>query len=245
MKNQYFGDINDYRKYGLLRAILDSTQLQILVAWMLTPDDGSSDGKHTTYLEVPEQWRHYDVELFDGLKALVNDEYPRDVDLIEKTDLLPNATYHSYIVQDLDHDREEWFRSLQRSVANSEIVFLDPDNGLEVKSKPYGRRNSCKYIYWKEVQAIWKTGNSMLIYQHFPRKKRSQFIQQILESLHTNTPGSVVEAFSTANVAFLLALQSRHHCHYEPITMAVQERWGSQIVPWSNADTRQSVAADS
>ena len=33
MKDQYFGDINDYRKYGLLRPIIASS------GWMLTPDD--------------------------------------------------------------------------------------------------------------------------------------------------------------------------------------------------------------
>ena len=36
MKDQYFGDINDYRKYGLLRVITASSGLQLLVAWMLS-----------------------------------------------------------------------------------------------------------------------------------------------------------------------------------------------------------------
>jgi len=31
MKDQYFGDINDYRKYGLLRAIVRSSELRIMV----------------------------------------------------------------------------------------------------------------------------------------------------------------------------------------------------------------------
>ena len=46
MKDQYFGDINDYRNFGLLRAILRASQLRLLIAWMLTPNDGSTDGKH-------------------------------------------------------------------------------------------------------------------------------------------------------------------------------------------------------
>ena len=45
MKDQYFGDINDYRKYGLLRAVVCTSGLRLMVAWMLTPDDGSTDGK--------------------------------------------------------------------------------------------------------------------------------------------------------------------------------------------------------
>ena len=53
MKNQYFGDINDYQKYGLLRTISRDTGLRLAVCWMLTPDDGRSDGKKTGYVDRP------------------------------------------------------------------------------------------------------------------------------------------------------------------------------------------------
>ena len=43
MKNQYFGDIGDYGKYGLLR-FLGERGLSIAVNWYLTPDDVSNDG---------------------------------------------------------------------------------------------------------------------------------------------------------------------------------------------------------
>ena len=50
MKDQYFGDINDYRKYGLLRAITASSGLRLLVVWMLTPDEGSTPPPRTVSL---------------------------------------------------------------------------------------------------------------------------------------------------------------------------------------------------
>ena len=53
MKNQYFGDINDYRKYGLIRALQAEAQLRALVAWMLTPNDGRRDGGLRSYLREP------------------------------------------------------------------------------------------------------------------------------------------------------------------------------------------------
>src|SRR5687767_11372479 len=34
--NQYFGDINDYFKYGMLRAF--GRELSVAVIWMMTPD---------------------------------------------------------------------------------------------------------------------------------------------------------------------------------------------------------------
>jgi hypothetical protein len=39
VKNRYFGDINDYRKYGLLRALTNYGEIKTAVCWMLTTDD--------------------------------------------------------------------------------------------------------------------------------------------------------------------------------------------------------------
>jgi hypothetical protein len=47
MKNQYFGDVNDYRKYGLLRSLTAGGRITTTVCWMLTPDDGRPDGRLT------------------------------------------------------------------------------------------------------------------------------------------------------------------------------------------------------
>lgn len=46
---------------------------------------------------------------------------------------------------------------------------------LEVKSKPYGRKNSSKYLYWREVEALWPLGKSLLIFQYFYSRKAVQF----------------------------------------------------------------------
>ena len=66
VKDQYFGDVNDYRKYGLLRA-LGHAGFQTLVVWMLTPNDRRSDGLFTDYLDKPSHWKRYDEELYDAL----------------------------------------------------------------------------------------------------------------------------------------------------------------------------------
>lgn len=49
MKNQYFGDIGDYGKYGLLRH-LAGQGLSISVNWYLTPKDTTNDGSIRGYL---------------------------------------------------------------------------------------------------------------------------------------------------------------------------------------------------
>jgi hypothetical protein len=60
MKNQYFGDVNDYRKYGLIRLLTGRGEISTAVCWMLTPDDDRTDGKFTDYLGSPEKWRRSD-----------------------------------------------------------------------------------------------------------------------------------------------------------------------------------------
>ncbi len=242
MKDQYFGDINDYRKYGLLRAIARTSERRLLVAWMLTPDDGSMDGKFISYLENQGKWSRHDSVLFRELKNLLVHGQKRRVSLIENTDILPNTEYFSSYVPDTASGREQWFSSLAERAQECEFVFLDPDNGLEVKSKAYGRTNSSKFLYWREVEALWASGKSLLIYQHFIREKRFNFIQRMLEALRGATPSSFVEAFSTPHVVFLLALQSEHQEFHEAIVSSVQENWRGQIRHWELTRAQQSAS---
>ena len=229
MKNQYLGDINDYLKYGLLRAIIGASGLRTLVAWMLTPDGPGTDGRFVSYLENSAKWARHDPDLFTHLKEMLAQGAPRRVGLLERSSLLPGAKYCSAIVPDSAKDRSTWFQSLLEQSQGRELVFLDPDNGLEVKSRPYGRKNSSKYLFWREVEALWASGKSLLIYQHFTREKRTHFIVRKSEELSHAAPNSLLEAFATPRVVFFMALQPTHERFHSAIVKAVQRRWSGQI----------------
>lgn len=227
MKNQYFGDIHDFRKYGLLRVVIRASGLRFLIAWMLTPDDASTNGNLISYLEHPGKWSRYDPVLFRAMKKLLTRRGYRRVGLIENTGLLPKAKYFSNPVPDSASHRNVWLSLLAHRAQKSDLVFLD--TGLEIKSRPYGTKGSSRFVYWREVETLWAAGKSLLIYQHFTREKRSNFIQRLLDALGNATPGSLVEAFSTSQVVFLMALQSKHRKFYSSIIDTVQENWGDQI----------------
>ncbi|MFK5894123.1 MAG: hypothetical protein QM504_12950 [Pseudomonadota bacterium] len=233
MKNQYFGDINDYKKFGLLRSISSAYNINTLIAWMLTPNDGSTDGKFTEYLNEPTKWNNYDPILYQELVSLLNDNDTRRVSLIENSNVLSNTQYYSNYVTDSANDRDAWLASLLEQSNKSDLVFLDPDNGLEISSIGYGRSKSSKYLFWKEVSALWAAGKSVLIYQHFIREKREVFIRRMLDALSQKTEGSLVEAFSTSNVVFLMALQPHHQAFHKPLIQAVQASWKDQIKVFS------------
>ena len=229
MKNQYFGDINDYRKYGLLRALQSTWDGSLMVAWMLTPDDGGQDGGFRSYLKAPETWAKYDPKLFTGLADLLRSASQPSVSLIERSALLPRAQYHSAVVPDGRLERDAWRDDLLRKASGFDLVFLDPDNGIEVPSKPVGRKHSSKYVTWQEIQALWEAGCSLLIYQHFRREAREAFIRRLASELRERTGAGFAEAFLTPHVLFLLATQDRHLERLGSVVEVLSNCWRGQI----------------
>ncbi len=228
MKNQYFGDVNDYLKYGLLRAIQSEGHGTLLVAWMLTPDDDRRDGSRRSYLEQPGKWSKYDPALFSGLKGLLVGSPQLSVALIEQSGLIPRASYFSTTVRDERRERHEWGEQLLRVAAGIDLVFVDPDNGLEVPSKPVGRRDSSKYVAWKEIEALFGSGCSVLIYQHFPHEDRGKFASRLGAMLRART-GAFVTALATSHVIYLMAVQKRHIENVRSAFDRIEVSWGGEL----------------
>jgi hypothetical protein len=238
MKNQYFGDINDYRKYGLLRALQRNGNGKLLVAWMLTHDDGGRDGSLRAYLDRPEIWAKYDPELFAGLAHLLGSATQPSVSLIEATSLLPRASYHSAVVPDDRRGRDLWREGLLCAASGTDLVFVDPDNGIEVTSKPVGRKDSAKYVTWSEIEALWNLRCSILIYQHFRREPREPFASRMAWELRDHSGAPWVEALRTPHVLFLLAAQERHEAQLREALALVHRRWSGQIEPMGLSQNR-------
>lgn len=226
MKHQYFGDVNDYRKYGILRA-LTKEGLQILVCWMLTENDERSDGKFIQYLNDPNRWRAYDPELYDALKEEVITR--RDVACVKERNLIRHASFVDAILDGTPTTRRSWLVELRQKRTNTNLVFFDPDNGIEVPSIPKTRRNSRKYVYWKELEETWQSGVSLLVYQHFRREKRDRFIARLGDEFRARLGITEVYAIRTANVVFFLAPQQQHADLLVQRAHSVAARWQGQI----------------
>jgi hypothetical protein len=229
VKNQYFGDINDYRKYGLLRLLSAGGEITIAVCWMLTTDDARTDGRLIKYLEQPEKWRSFDKVLFDHLRELVLGQNLRDVRGMETAAILPSSRFAPGLLPDDAEGRAKYFETFMDIARDCDLIFFDPDNGIEVKSKRYGRKGSSKYVYWQELIEYFSAGHSLLVYQHFPRVKREWFIETKARELARETAAREVYSFRTPNVLFLLAPQDRHRQFFLERSRQVVEVWGSQI----------------
>jgi hypothetical protein len=223
MKNQYFGDVNDYRKYGLLRLLSGEGGIRMGVCWMLTPDDEGPDGKKTHYLDDSKRtkWRAFDPQLYDVLRTKVKghetEPQSRDVKHFDES-LLPNSVAWGQVLNDSASDRESYFDGMwsKFSAEGVQLVFFDPDDGLAnigTAKTPMkkGHKNSAKKIFKDEVETTFRNGFSALLYQHFVRKERKQFTGDLARNLKALLGAPAAFSFSTPHVLFLLLPHPDHH----------------------------------
>ncbi len=99
MKNQYFGDINDYKKYGLLRILSGDGKIRTAICWMLTETDISTDGQFIDHLQKPVKWRSFDPLLFDKLKRCMETLGNWDVHWVETMNIITSAVFYRELMQ--------------------------------------------------------------------------------------------------------------------------------------------------
>lgn len=115
--------------------------------------------------------------------------------LIEESEILPNGTaFFSEPLPDLTGpphkrlpERTAWFTRAQEAVRGCELVFLDPDNGLEVRSVGPSSRLSGKYATVAEIDSLLSAGAGIIFYQHCDRSpwsiQRTRILNQIVSGV--------------------------------------------------------------
>ena len=240
MKDQYVGDINDYRKYAILRALAGDGATRVGVCWMRTPPDGRSDGRMIEYLAKPQEWRSFDPPLFDLLRSAAGAPDGRRLALIEESGAIPGATYYDDMVPSGVAPRAAYFTGAMRALAGCDLVFFDPDNGLDVPSVGPARRDAPKFVYLAEIAAAYAAGHSMIFYQHFPRVARDAFIAQVSARLRHGMPDAQQWVFRTAHVAFFLLARPEHTAVITARIIAGAERWTDRFITVSKLSADDS-----
>jgi hypothetical protein len=229
MKDQYFGDINDYLKYGLLRTFRHDAKLSMMLCWMLTPSDGRTDGSRIKYLSQPKIWSSFDSRLFEFLSKTVILNNKRCIAEIENSGLLENTKFFSKLVPTNSEDRRNYFQKLFQQSQDVDIIFFDPDNGIEVPSKPSNRKDSEKFLYWLEIQEAYRRNHSLLIYQHFPRENRETYTNRMSAKIFEKCEAEALYSFRTHSVVYFLVLQKQHVESIESVIHHVASVWQDQL----------------
>ena len=180
MQDRYAGDIGDFGKFGLLKALL-SEGFSLGVNWYKAdPPESERDRDTGTFLH--EDGKHkinpkYFVcdEPLAGALREISESDVRSIARLEQAALLnPGKTVYYHEVISVA-GRYQWHNNALETLAPCEIVFLDPDNGLSVKSVGKGSAKSVKYVWDEELSDYLKRGQSVVLYNHRPRKKPETF----------------------------------------------------------------------
>jgi len=193
---------------------------------MATPDDGGADGRRRKYLEQATKYRDIDGFLFDRLGRLLDLPNPGMM-AIERSGIIEGADFYSEMLEDSRGARESYFSGLDDFAPSNSLVFFDPDNGLEIKSVPKGRKNCSKFLFLDELQASAGEGRTIIVYQHFGRVQRDPYTEVQLDRIKSVLPGRRLFALAGSHIAFLVAATPAHASALRQAADQLSDRWST------------------
>ncbi|NQU09125.1 MAG: hypothetical protein HQ583_11205 [Candidatus Abyssubacteria bacterium] len=175
MKLQYLGDSKDSFKWHYHDYLAQELGFPLLnIAFMMTPDDGSNDGKSDPSLFPAGR------EIIKFCKIL---RKKRSIDEIRR---LPKVTGAKYEIK--FHNNEDEFKNQNRehyfsgfsAEKDHQLVFLDPDTGFEPKEP---NETHVLYSDIKSILGQISYGSVISVFQHFRRKKFEEDFAEIKKGL--------------------------------------------------------------
>lgn len=204
MKDQYAGDVGDYVKLALLRALFFDRRLA--VNWFRTANDAhGNDGRFIAYLEQQNagKWRKFDPELYDYLQSMVA-KGERSIAAIQRALEGPGREFYDRMI-DRPSARSVWFTLFNGWLTIDDALFLDPDNGIgSEQSLP-----TLKLVTGDEIEFLLGRVNTLMIYHHQTRAKGGHIeeIRRIGSQLapeHSHRSVCAIRAGSGSARAFFL-----------------------------------------
>ena len=127
--------------------------------------------------------------------------------------------------------RKTWHNAALNLLRGTDVVFVDPDNGILVPSAE-GTRRENKFVRTEELEAYYRDGSSVIYYQHKARRPDAFYSEQhayILRKINLNESNGLALKFRTASQRYyFFIMQPRHR---ETINDAVRRMLASE---WGN-----------
>ena len=228
MQDNYVGDIGDYGKYGMLREVC-AEKLSLAVNWYkVVPRKvgKQDDGKYTNYLSNPNLYRDYDPELFDSLSKIVNKEKDRHIERIEAENIF-RAKFYS---EPITSNRTNWHNAALIQTIDSDVVFLDPDNGLETANMYKKGIISEKHVKWQELKDYYTRGQNVILYQHRPQMAKKEMCIDGIISFQKKflmaDRVKLLEFPKYTNRFYFMFLHDKFASSFENVCKNVIETWG-------------------
>ncbi len=195
MRHNYTGDEGDFTKYALLRTLSGGGRERVLaVNWYLTVHaEKNAHGNMRRHLETPDKWAMLDQDLLTRFVQVFSrvQREARHVGLLEDAQMVGPLTrfFHEPLptgelpTADRMAAREAWHARALAATAGADIVFLDPDNGVEVASRGPRSKWRCKYATYAEIGDYLDRGQAVVCYQHERRVAWSALVPGLADEM--------------------------------------------------------------
>ncbi|MBU0501150.1 MAG: hypothetical protein KJ558_03735 [Gammaproteobacteria bacterium] len=200
MKLQYLGDSKDSFKWDYHDYLTNSLGFELLnILLMMTPDDNTTEGN------TKPDWFPARMEIIKFCKELRTE---RDLSIIKSLPTKTGASYKinlhnpgNYISR---NDRNSYFHGLSNHC--DQIVFLDPDNGLEPEKK-YNEKH-LRYLEISSMLDQISNDSVISVFQHFRRIKFTNDFASIKERLLSVVPSVDVTGVFWHQLMFVVISKS-------------------------------------
>lgn len=226
MQDKYAGHVGDFGKFIFLKHLAGLAGGSGLgVSWYRTtrPERSSNDGRHVLYLDetyaAARLFEACDPELYRRLGMLV--KHQRSIAALEKSGVLPSSTrYHDapipYSGKGLAArlaDRDAWFKNSCAALRGTDIIFLDPDNGIQPRGARKTEPRAVKYAFVDELRGYFQQCGILIIYHHRDRSPAPAYAAKFLHARDGVDPKARIRVlrfkrFSVRDYVFLYRASS-------------------------------------
>jgi hypothetical protein len=220
MQTQYSGSVGDFGKFALLRHLMQGRRLA--VCWYLTGDidQTTNQDRYFEYLTRPHAFRHLAPELYDQLVEFLRNRHGLADPLaaLQTSGVLRDAIFIRREVPKKASSRLLWAEGLANLVTGANLVFLNPDNGIE------GRRLTKRHVALAEIAALRQKDRALIIGHHQSgRRAEVKYLADQMKSLGCD----IVEIVRLRLVTSCLYVIVDHDRTMTELAATFVRRWGS------------------
>ncbi|MGB0768360.1 MAG: hypothetical protein ACPGYV_11705 [Phycisphaeraceae bacterium] len=187
MQHRYVPDLGDFSKFAVIDALSASGADRTALIWYLVNphevnEAHNNDGKHTAYLRDDRQgFSECHPRLYQRFRD-IDATGEKHVGVYARRAILPNV---AYFPEPLSYDgraatereayRAGWLERAMQIATRSDVVVLDPDNGLMPERITPRSKSAIKYASLDECAAFYGRGlRTLVVYQHAHRTGSAQ-----------------------------------------------------------------------
>lgn len=224
MRDEYVGDVGDFGKYILLNKLreLSNGKINLGVNWYYNTkqEKHSSDGRYTNYVDPSyrnaDRYKRCSPDIYEQLRAIV-DEKQRKISEIEDRQILFDGTiFYSKPLpwefnspSERENKREDWFKDSLKKLGDADIVFLDPDNGIQTSNVRKTKAEAVKYVFSDEIDQYYNGKKTVIIYNHRDRTPQEKYEERFIALQKLVQPR--VLRFKRFSVRDYIFLPQEHH----------------------------------